>query len=88
MAQALVVQDDNPVRVDDNRIGEWECRQAMNWINKIDSNSQSDDSLGPEQLDESVGSSLTGQVWYWFAIILTIGVLVGSVFAIVRVVKK
>jgi len=31
---------------------------------------------------------LTGQVWYWFAIILTIGVLAGSVFTIVRVIKK
>ena len=88
VAQALVLQDGNPVRVDDNRIGEWECRQAMNWINKIDSNSQSDDSLDSEQLDESVASSLTGQVWYWFAIILTMGILAGSVFAIIRVTKK
>ena len=88
VAQALVIQDGNPVRVDDNRIGEWECRQAMNWINKIESNSQSDDSIDSEQLDESVASSLTGQVWYWFAIILTMGILAGSVFTIVRVIKK
>ena len=60
----------------------------MNWINKIESNSQSDDSIDSEQLDESVASSLTGQVWYWFAIIFTMGILAGSVFTIVRVIKK
>ena len=60
----------------------------MNWINKIDSNSQSDDSLDSEQLDESVASSLTGQVWYWFAIILSMGILAGSVIAIIRITKK
>ena len=60
----------------------------MNWINKIESNSQSDDSIDSEQLDESVASSLTGQVWYWFAIIFTMGILSGSVFTIVRVIKK
>ena len=81
-------QDDNIVRVEDNRIGEWECRQALNWINKIDSNYQSEESLDSDQLDESVGLSMTGELWYWFAIILTIGVLVGSVFTIVRVIKK
>ena len=88
VAQALVIQDDNILRVEDNRIGEWECRQALNWINKVDSNSQSGDSVDSEQMDESVSSALTGQVWYWFAIFITMGVLAGSVFAIVRLVKK
>ena len=73
---------------DDTRIGQWECRQAMNWINKIDSNTQSDDSLNSEQLDESLSSSLTGEVWYWFAIVFAFAILSGSAFVIVRSIKK
>ena len=73
---------------DDAQIGQWECRQAMNWINKIDSNTQSDDSLNSEQLDESLSSSLTGEVWYWFAIVFAFAILSVSAFVIVRSIKK
>ena len=73
---------------DDTQIGQWECRQAMNWINKIDSNTQSDDSLNSEQLDESLSSSLTGEVWYWFAIVFAFAILSVSAFVIVRSIKK
>ncbi len=73
---------------DDAQIGQWECRQAMNWINKIDSNTQSDDSLNSEQLDESLSSSLTGEVWYWFAIVFAFTILSASAFVIVRSIKK
>jgi len=88
VSQALIMEDGNPVRKDDDRIGQWECKQAMNWINKIDSNSQSDDSSDSQQQDESLGSSLTGEIWYWFAIIFTIAILSGSAFVIARAIKK
>ncbi len=85
VTQALIMDGGISVRADDIRVGQWECRQAMNWINKVDSNSQTDDS---QQLEESVSSSLTGEIWYWLAILVTMVTLAGSAFVIIRVIKK
>ena len=49
---------------------------------------KSDDSSDSQQQDESLGSSLTGEIWYWFAIIFTIAILSGSAFVIARAIKK
>jgi 5-methylthioadenosine/S-adenosylhomocysteine deaminase len=74
--QALVVGENPAIRGDDERIGEWVCRDAFNWMMPI----QIIDNT-PDSQNEEI-SALTEEIWYWTAIIVTLSVLIGSIVVI------
>jgi len=78
VVQALVVGENPPIRGDDERIGDWTCRDAHNWMMPVEIHENDPSPQGEEV------SALTEEVWYWIAILATLGILAGSVIVIVR----
>ena len=78
VVQALVVGENPPIRGDDERIGDWTCRDAYNWMMPVEIHENDPSPQGEEV------SALTEEVWYWLAILGSLGILAGSVIVIVR----